>query len=851
MTHRVEMNRWMLRVGMIALALLIFGQGATEVVQAQSFQSDTKKVVVDSIQVKGNDHVSLVKILDVLPFKKGDEITIPDDLKRAELKIKNIGLFQDAAADSHANEKGTGVVVTIQVFENPLIEKIDVVGNRNWNGEKRIQVLGLSLPWPFVKYTVPPERVSEILTNYGIKKGEVFNSVQFQKALGIDMTGHCSKMPPSPSICNEYHSKEYVLFDIASASAGKVVHIEFLERVVERVDVEGVESPYKEEAEKLLKEMPLLKPIKISELQGNLQKLAQSVYFAPLKDSDLVPQQGSTPDRIVLTVNLKVNQILDQAIQINSVKFTGNRAFYAAELEHKVELKPGVVDNFTLLKAIEGVHRFYLKEGYVMTQVSKDSIQNGVLTLKVDEGRIGEIEIQQNGIPTVSITEKEPFKPIPLPEGVKPSTSTSSDTSTSSPPDQKTSPENTGDEDHPTVLGSSDQNNPAVRFFQDFSKFLGDLLGTTASSGLPFTDPKVIAKQLAIKPGQYLNQFMLAETYRKLLDLGYFKDVNFNFDAKTPDGQKVIVNVIEQDKLGDFRFGGSVSSEGLVGQLSIKSKNLHGTGQDVSVELDRGILGKSVITWSLNYESRTMIEGSDYFSVNFYNKTTNEKEPRSHVLNRVGGEASLAYPFNDIQLVLGLRHELFTKEYDDSKEPAKESGISSVLSLTFNHDNRNNPIFATRGGSRSLKIERAGLLTGSEQFTRLQTTLIQHFPTMEDQNIALRLFWGWGDDLPSQEQFTLGGSTTLRGVKPMNSSSIAYLNAEYRIMLEPNFSIALFADFGSDTSNLDKSFKLKKSVGIEGRVTIPYVGPIRVAFAWPVTNKLEELKVEFGFGTLF
>jgi outer membrane protein assembly factor BamA len=310
----------------------------------------------------------------------------------------------------------------------------------------------------------------------------------------------------------------------------------------------------------------------------------------------------------------------------------------------------------------------------------------------------------------------------------------------------------------------------------------------------------------------------------------------------------MIIDVSEQDKLGSLNGGFSISPEGLVGQLSLSGKNLYGTGQDVSLQFDRGILGKAVMNWSLDYQSRTLVEGSDFLNIKLFNNTSHESSPKAHLLNRVGAEASLAYPWADVQLIFGLRHEAFTKEYTEEDLPV-EKGLTDALSLTLNYDDRNNPIFATRGGLESFRVEQAGLFALGTEFTKLQATAIRHFPTLEDQNVAVRLVGGLGLDLEDdpQEQFLLGGSMTLRGIASQRTPSMAYLNLEYRIQFIPGvLAVALFADVGTGFP-----WQLKKSVGIEGRFTLPYLGPVRFAFAWPITDRIEYFKVEYGFGSFF
>ncbi len=132
------------------------------------------------------------------------------------------------------------------------------------------------------------------------------------------------------------------------------------------------------------------------------------------------------------------------------------------------------------------------------------------------------------------------------------------------------------------------------------------------------------------------------------------------------------------------------------------------------------------------------------------------------------------------------------------------------------------------------------------EFTKLTLNLTHHFPTWEDQNIAVRGMGQIGFDLPSQELFTLGGVNTLRGINPAYSDRIYLLNTEYRIKLIEAASLAFFVDTG-----FGEGIKLKGSIGAELRANIP-MGLVRIAFAWPVEKgKIKAVKIEFGMGPMF
>jgi len=88
----------------------------------------------------------------------------------------------------------------------------------------------------------------------------------------------------------------------------------------------------------------------------------------------------------------------------------------------------------------------------------------------------------------------------------------------------------------------------------------------------------------------------------------------------------------------------------------------------------------------------------------------------------------------------------------------------------------------------------------------------------------------------------------VRGWQAVQTERFALLNLEYRHrFVEEGISGALFWDLG-----LAEDLKLKKSIGIELRLAVPYIGPVRLAIVWPLLEKFYLAPVfEFGFGSMF
>ena len=786
--------------------------------------ADTQTATVTQIQVRGNTHVNTSTIRSDLPFEVDQEITLPDDIERAQTALMDAGLFQNVAVDYRMAE--SGVIVIIDVTENPVIQTIEITGNTNWNADQRlhIPVFNWDIPWPFVDYLVTTERLKEILNSHDIETGNVLNTNKLRTALGINDQGQCQPNPPTPSICHEYQNKGYTLVGFNQIQAGETLRIGIVEAVIESIQVQGVEGPFKTKAEEMLSGIPTDRPAKQETIQQAIQTINESIYF---QIQQVAPQQGSAPDRLQFLVRLTPRTLIDEPQPIQRVRFEGATAFSEAELQSRLQLPEGEMTNYELLEALEDIYRLYLDDGFMMATFTRESLEDGVLTLNIQEGRIEEIQIEQNGYTTARVTPERGLEELPI----------------------DASAEGAG-ESAGQGPSAAAQGEGLKGVMNDFAAMLGQFFGTSTTNDLPRTEPEIIRTQLTFAAGDLVNEFRLQESYRRLLQLGYFGTVNYNFERLDSSGVRVILMVEEKQKTGSLNGGFSVSGDGLVGQLSLSGKNLYGLGQDVSVSVDRGVVGKASTNWNLDYQGRMLVPGTDSLNVNVYNKTSQESadDDGPYWLQRLGGEVSLAVPISgDAQTEVGLRQEWVTKEFQEQDEVAPEYSRVSVASLAFTQDDRNNPMFATRGGQRQISMERAGLFGLGNPFTKVQGTVVQHWATLDDQTVALRLVGNVGAELPSQEEFTLGSSTTVRGVPTVRGSTVGFANLEYRILLEPraNVSVAFFADIGTNGD------AWRKSLGVEARLTAPYVGPLRLAMAWPITDRVETVKAVFGFGTFF
>lgn len=113
------------------------------------------------------------------------------------------------------------------------------------------------------------------------------------------------------------------------------------------------------------------------------------------------------------------------------------------------------------------------------------------------------------------------------------------------------------------------------------------------------------------------------------------------------------------------------------------------------------------------------------------------------------------------------------------------------------------------------------------------------------------------DDVPQSMRFFAGGDQSIRGyayksVSPRDENGIAVGarnlltgTLEYDYEFVPRWRMAVFTDAGNAFDSPNEPFKIGSGVGIRW---VSPVGPIRLDFAWPVSETEKHLRIHFSMG---
>ncbi|MCL6643181.1 MAG: BamA/TamA family outer membrane protein [Candidatus Bipolaricaulota bacterium] len=719
---------------------------------------------VREVVIVGNKALTKREIYDALPFNIGSRITL-EDVEKGAQALRALGTLERVEPDYRILQNGIRVIY--RVVENPVVKKIEFTGNESYQFYL-IDIWGIK----FFPYKMKLARRDELI--------DALRDAKVEENKPLSMRWFDDKIIEN-TITQFYLKKGYTFIGVEPAfnREKQVLTIQIIEGKLDAVEIRGLQE-VPEALVKPLLQLPVGEPVKIAPIQEAIKALNKSVYFHQADENTLGIEQGSKPNSLKIVWNLKERHLLDEPTEIRAIRFTGATVYPITQLQALIgKIPQGPVNNFALMTALKRVYDLYRVEGYLLVNFVKESLTDGVLTVRITEGKIAKV--------TISNACKPGAKSVIIPN------------------------------------------------LLEFPR--------------QCTSEMVIRKALRLKEGDLVNENPLRDSFRNLLQLGYFKQDGVNVQPKILDEStgtvELLVSVTEEDQLGNVKGGVSYNPQvGLVGQVSLGWKNILGTAQDVDLSLDRGLIGREVLNYSFNYKTTAYFKEYNSVEVSLFNNTSQQTDPQPHEMTKAGATFAVSYPvLSDLTLTLRFRYENIWKA-----TPINEKSLIMSLGLDIVRDTRNNPIFPTSGGEVIVMGEQAGKFAVGTEFTKLQGIWTQHWRTLERQTISVRLYGALGLTLPSQERFGFGGVMTVRGWGTSFTSTFALANLEYRMELAENIWGVFYYDHG-----WAEGVGERQALGFEMRLVTGFIGNVRFVIAWPFYETGLQIApvFQFGFGTMF
>ena len=574
---------------------------------------------------------------------------------------------------------------------------------------------------------------------------------------------------------------------------------------IQDIQIEGNTLVTKEKILNQLKAKPGLK-FSRELVKEDLKSIYDRGYFTERLKA--VPEPG--PTGITLRIQVEEN------VPVAGFNITGNEAISTDEILSILGGQAGLPQNITELnQAVSKIEKLYADKGYILARVKKVSDDpDGIINMAINEGMIDSVEIDGN---------------------VK-------------------------------------------------------------------TKDYVIKRNLTVKPGEIYNEDKLKQDLTRIFGTQAFSDVRRVISPSMEDPEKYKLTIeVDEKKTGSISLGGGVDTlTGLFGQAGYIDNNFLGRGQEVSTNVlvgsgcildDKDVLDRASYQFEAKFVEPRLMQSMTSMQVNAFGRDMASYQIPLSVERRIGGQVEFARPlkqvkhlagsvsigYEDVDMSEGDSDEInriFREKGIDIAERAEQLKGGTFISLgpSVVYDSRNSVLNPTNGWyiGASFKESFAIMDSEAETFGKATLAVRKFFPVGEKSTFVLGGKMGSKliGTVPEFEAFRLGGPYTVKGFREGdvgNGEGFMMATAEFRTPIPfvnkflnykivRDLRLAFFMDAGqlfdeTLTNNLYNYPGYAVSIGSGLIVPLPYLGPIRVDYGYPLTSVgAENKRGRFTFG---
>ena len=392
---------------------------------------------------------------------------------------------------------------------------------------------------------------------------------------------------------------------------------------------------------------------------------------------------------------------------------------------------------------------------------------------------------------------------------------------------------------------------------------------------------KVIRREMKLVEGDAFDTAKLRRSRQQIRRLGFFDKVDIaQRQGDTPDRAIIDINVQERST-GELSFGVGVSTtETVVGDVSIRERNLLGKGQDLRLTLGLSTTRQQL---DLSFTEPYFLDRNVSAGIDVFSRKQDQQDRSSFDEQARGFSLRSRFLITD-NLKQGLKYTLRNDEIKETDDSTSEfirldegEFVTSSVSYNLTYDTRDDIALPTTGVVIRGGQELAGL-GGDVQFIQSTAKMAYYYPFTRDivgsATLSGGTIIGLNQDVRVLNRFFLGGQTfrgfEAGGVGPRDEDTDDAIggNTYFVATGEARFPIGLPNDFGvlgrafvetgalmdPDVSgpNLLDSSSPRLSIGVGVSWRSPF-GPIRVDLAQAVVKEdfdKDEL-FRFSFGTRF
>jgi len=635
-----------------------------------------------------------------------------------------------------------------------------------------------------------------------------------------------------------------------------------------------------------IRDFNLLDEKRIAESIQAIRKLYEDKGYYLVEISHEIQPYDTEKNELELIFKIEENR----GVKVKRISFVGNKVFKDRKLAHELKTKVGNILGFLtgagkikdekLEADVQLLNIFYLTRGYLKAKIGKPQItltRNKdalYITFPVFEGpqyKVGRVGIGGE----ILTTEEELLSKIKLKTG-----------EIYNKLDEETDRQYLeilyGDQAYAfariePVVTLNDETLTADTMYS-IEKGPKVWLEKIEITGNDVTRDKVIRREIQIAENSPYNKSAIDLSRIRLLQLGYFEDVNFSIPRGTRDDTVVLKIAVKEKNTGTFSIGAGFSSlESFIFTASVQKDNFFGLGIRGSVAANISKLRQEFqlgITDRYFLDTHWIFSGAAYRYTSALNYDFDQKA--------FGGSLSFGrevFPFFDVNL--GYQIEDVEITNFSSRVPAffqeTASGLTSSLQAVLSYDRRDNRVLTTKGAYNSVTLGYAGQgLGGDNDFWKVEAETRWFFKLPAKSIFKVRGFFGYvnsTDDktVPLFERYFLGGINSLRGFdlntigpKLHIPSSATGADSDFvfggtrKVMVNSELEVpiydpagirsVIFFDAGqafSENENIS-ILKLRANYGFGLRWNSPF-GPLRFEWGFPINRKPGESFSVFNF----
>lgn len=601
--------------------------------------------------------------------------------------------------------------------------------------------------------------------------------------------------------------------------------------------------------------------------------------------------------KIILLDQNRVNLVFEieegDLARIERISFVGNQAYSDGDLRDEIVTKEtewwnilastDTYDPDRLAVDQEMLRRFYLNSGYAdfrvasaVSELAPDG-EGFFITFTVDEGeryRFGRIDVN-SALPGV---DPEELKTV--------LTSQEGDwySSTSVEDSVQALTQLLGDRQYafvdiqPSVQRNREEKLIAITY--EIAEGPRVFVERVDITGNVRTADEVIRREFELVEGDPFNASRLRRSETNLRNLGFFSQVEIRpIPGSTPD-QTVVQTAVTEQSTGELQLGvGFSTSDGPLGDVTLRERNLLGRGQDLRLSTSlSGVSSQIDLSFTEPYFlDRNLAAGFDVFRT-----TRDNQDFSSYDETNTGFALRMGYPLRD-NLRQTLRYRLAYREVTNVDDDASRfirdqegATLTSSVQQILNYDRLDSRINPTDGYLISLSNEVAGL-GGDVAYFKTVLSANWYYPVTDSMvlNIGGNAgnIFGLGEDVRINDRFFLGGNsfrgfaTAGLGPRDLSSDDEDALGGKNYVSgtIELSFPLGLpsefalqghaFTDLGTvwgldeEGEGIVDDAALRGSAGVGVSWASPF-GPIRVDYGYPFMKRdydeTEQIKISFG-----